>query len=154
MEVNLSAEELKKRIKSFIKEKPIGLKWVSEIKRENPKEILINGFPKKVLDNLDKYPTLKNHPPNFHVVDIKTFPNGKMQIEGIIRDGKEKTKEYQAFGILIPSDKELFELEKKQFKKGKLKEVAERTLKFHRLEDYWNDLSQKIKKKQINIKNH
>jgi len=153
MEVNLSAEEMKKRVEAFVK-KPIGIKWASEIKKENPREEMIHGFPKKVLDNLHKYPVLKNHPPNFHVVDVRTFPDGRIKIEGIIRNGKERTKEYQAFGVSIPSDRELFEIEKKQFKDGRLKEIAERTLKFHRLEDYWDELSQKIQKKLINIKNH
>ncbi len=98
---------------------------------------------KDIIKDLDKYP--KEQGKSSHrIIYIKVKDNGEIEYDGIIKDGTEKdmkTRKY--FGVSIQDDKTSAKSEKKQYEKGTLKEVSDRTMEIHKengdLDNFIND---------------
>jgi hypothetical protein len=72
---------------------------------------------------------------------MKVHDNGSIEVEHLIIDGKENDPKTRTLsGLMIFDDKTSAENEYRQFKKGILKEVSDRTMIFHKEKGLINEL--------------
>ena len=155
--MNLTTSQKLEREGKIAKKKS-GLKWAREIPRAVIDENHVgmqDDLPREVLDRIHEYPDSppavnSNHP--HKIIDIIVNGDGSGEIKELVLNGNEGDPRIRAMaGVLIPSDKELFRIERYQFGKGILQEVDERTLKMHKQAPHWADMDTDIKSNKIKI---
>jgi len=128
------------KIKGYGKKRDEGIPWnTRKIKRGEPITWLLlelSKFPKDIRGRDEAGPHV--------ILDVNIEDSGAASINGIVNnDNIGKIAERNVYSVDFPSDVEVAKFELKQFKEGKLKEVADRTKKIHidngDFEDMLND---------------
>lgn len=102
----------------------------NELSESDKANMYDSEIPKKILDHITDYPTEEDES-DWRIIDYDEKSDGSAVLTTVKIDGKEKTIERSIGKILMPSDEELFKIEKQQLEKGILTHVAERTLDKH-----------------------
>ena len=115
------------KIKGFGDEPKDGIEWNTRtIKRGEPITWLLN--------DLSKFPKDIRGRDTFDHIILRAIveDTGAASIKGIVNNSNiGKIAERNVYSVDFPTDEELAKLELRQFKEGKLKEVADRTKKIH-----------------------
>lgn len=114
----------------------VGIKFLSESTKlkviAEDHEGPVDPIPADVLKNIKNHPHDIRFGENHKIVFMKVHDNGRMEIEHLIIDGKENDPKTRTMtGIMIFDDATSADNEYRQFKKGILKEVSDRTMSIH-----------------------
>ncbi len=96
----------------------------------------IDCFDEDFYNNIDKYPTdVRLKEGVGKIINVSIKDSGELYIDGLVIDGKENVvKDRIMYSFTSLSDEDLAMLEKKQFEKGTLKKVSDRTMNIHEAE--------------------